>query len=76
MPTNTPLPGQIIEQLKANLTLAQVHAQAARIELGRKDDQIEAMAGEIERLRATVERHEATIRGLWAELAAGDDDGE
>lgn len=68
--------GEVIEQLKARLTLAQVHAQAAHIELGRKDAQIAAMAEEIERLRTTVERHEATIRGLWAELAEGVNDAE
>lgn len=61
--------GQIIERLKSNLALAQVHAQAARIELRRKDEQIEAMAGELERLRDANRR-------LWAELAgreAGDE---
>lgn len=84
--TDTPTTGQIIEQLKSRLSLAELHHQAARIELARRDAQIGAMMDEIERLRATVAVRQTTLeqmeaeltrckeanRGLWGEIAERD----
>jgi len=66
--TDNPTTGQIIEQLKASLTLAELHHQANRITIARRDAQIAAMSEEIERLREANRR-------LWAELCGKDEGG-
>lgn len=64
-----------LEKLQTEMKAAHLHHEATMTELDRAYAQIKAMGEEIERLRATVERHEATIRGLWGELAGKDEGG-